>query len=382
MRFRGIAVVHGHARPLLLDQDAGRQGADAADGLHELRRVTGGASISIAPPRSLRSSVPCTPAAISFSGANSRSASAMRRPVSSATAPPRPCTTRSSTSTSCGRHVHRIGRGRDAEQRAVDIEEQRPCGRRPLQDPRHALCSCLYAASRLSNMPLERGNPATASSSATKCAPSAMRRSRPGAGRSPARDSRPVCVSTWPTTEAALTAAARSASCGGLPSPMQAVNVALKASPAPAVPATLVSSTGQNSDGLLRAEERAVAAVGHDHVARPQLAQRGEEGGQAHLVAAAGKAARGKPWRRLARLERQRAAALAEAGHQPRHQHVGLRAIDGQDVDLRAAPPGRRRRARTAGARADWWRPARPAPWRGRRWPGKASADSLLSEET
>ena len=57
---------------------------------------------------------------------------------------------------------------------------------------------------------------------------------------------------------------------------------------------------------LRRAQERPVAPVRHDDIARPKLAQRVEEGHQAHLVAAADKSARGKPRRDLAGLQLQR----------------------------------------------------------------------------
>src|SRR5262249_54193616 len=60
-----------------------------------------------------------------------------------------------------------------------------------------------------------------------------------------ARVRSPLWVSTWPTTEAALMVAARSASSGQRPSASSAAKVALNASPAPAVPATVHSITGQ-----------------------------------------------------------------------------------------------------------------------------------------
>ena len=123
----GRAARCGSARPrrtLLLDQDAG---GDAADVVHRLDHLggIGGASIAIGPPGSLRSSVPCTPEATSLSGANSRSASATRRPVRIASAR-RGRAPRRRAAGPARRHAHRIRRGRHAEQRAVDVEEQRP----------------------------------------------------------------------------------------------------------------------------------------------------------------------------------------------------------------------------------------------------------------
>ena len=49
---------------------------------------------------------------------------------------------------------------------------------------------------------------------------------------------------------------------------------------------------------------------------------------------AADEAARGEPGQRLARLGGEPAGAFAEAGDETRHEHVRLRAVDAEDVDL------------------------------------------------
>ena len=78
-------------------------------------------------------------------------------------------------------------------------------------------------------------------------------------------------------------------------------------------------------NGLVGAEESAMAAIGHDDVAWTQLPQSSEEGSHAHRMTSANKTARREPRRGLAGLQRQRAPALAEARDQRGHQHIGLR---------------------------------------------------------
>jgi hypothetical protein len=94
-------------------------------------------------------------------------------------------------------------------------------------------------------------------------------------------------------------------------------------------------------DGLARTEKRAIAPVGDHHEARACPAQRVKEGGEAHLMPPAHKSARHEARRRLAGLERQRAPAPTETGNEARHQHVGLGAVDREDVDVGESLPKR-----------------------------------------
>ncbi len=78
----------------------------------------------IEPLRSLRSSVPCTPAAISFSGANSRSASAMRRPGQQRDRAVQAEHQPLQNLDQARRNENGVRSGGNAQQRAVDIDEQ------------------------------------------------------------------------------------------------------------------------------------------------------------------------------------------------------------------------------------------------------------------